>query len=103
MYGNVWSETTAGTDSGAIATHAAASNVQHFVTGVSGHTDKDSLITNSDGTTVVWQSKIDISLQGFTFVFPDLTIPCTPGNLAKVVLAESTADAQVNLQGYSIP
>ena len=41
----VWSETTAGTDSGAVATKAAISDRQHFVTSVSGHTDSDSIIT----------------------------------------------------------
>ena len=39
-----WSETTAGTDSGATATHAAESNVAHVVTHVSGHGDADATI-----------------------------------------------------------
>ena len=36
----VWSETTAGTDSGAVATHTAITSRQHFVTSISGHTDR---------------------------------------------------------------
>ena len=98
----VWSETTAGTDSGAIATKSAISNRQHFVTSVSGHTDADSIITIKDGTTIVWESKIDVSVEGFSFSFTIPCIPATPGAVAVGTIASSSADCQVNLTGYTI-
>jgi len=48
-----WSETTAGTGSGATATHAAASNVSHVITHISGHSDKDATLQLKDGSTVI--------------------------------------------------
>ena len=48
-----WSETTAGTGSGATATHAAASGVSHVVTHISGHSDKDATLQLKDGSTVI--------------------------------------------------
>jgi hypothetical protein len=48
-----WSETTAGTGSGATATHAAATGATHIVTHVSGHSDKDATLQLKDGSTVI--------------------------------------------------
>ena len=48
-----WSETTAGTGSGATATHAAESNVSHVITHISGHSDKDATLQLKDGSTVI--------------------------------------------------
>ena len=98
----VWSETTAGTDSGAVATHSAISDRQHFVTSVSGHTDADSIITIKDGTTIVWETKIDVSVEGFSFSFNVPCLPITPGANAVGTIAASSADSQVNLTGYTI-
>ena len=80
----------------------ASTNRQHFVTSVSGHTDADSIITIKDGTTVVWESKIDVSAEGFSFSFNIPCIPATPGAVAVGTIASSSADCQVNLTGYTI-
>jgi len=48
-----WDETTAGTTSGATATHAAASNVSHVITSVSGHSDEACTLSLKDGSTVI--------------------------------------------------
>jgi hypothetical protein len=98
----VWSETTAGAGSGAIATHAAITSRQHFVTSISGHTDTDSIITIKDGSTIVWETKIDVSAEGFSFSFAIPCLPITPGANAVGTIASSTSDAQVNLTGYTI-
>jgi len=99
-----WSETTAGTDSGATATHAAASGITHIVTSISGHTDTDSTLRVLDGTTVVWEGKIDISVEGTQIKSPPgLMIVCTPGNKADFVISSSTSDSQANANGFSIP
>lgn len=99
-----WSATAAGTNGGATATQAAVSGVAHFVTSISGHTDTDSLIQILDDTTVVWQSAIDISVEGFQIKSPaNLCVPITPGNACSVKVVTSTSDCQVNGNGYSIP
>ena len=99
-----WNETTAGTDSGATATHAADSDQYHVVTHVGGHVDADSILKVLDGTTVVWESKIDISVEGFQINSPPgLHIVCTKGNKADFVIASSSSDCQANIGGYSIP
>ena len=102
-YISSWSETQAGTGSGATASHAAASGTQHFVSCISGHVDADSIIQILDHTTVVWESKIDVSVEGFSFSFYVGNIPITPGNKADGKIASSSADCQVNLGGSSIP
>ena len=98
----VWSETTAGAGSGAIATHAAITSSQHFVTSISGHTDAASIITIKDGTTIVWETKIDVSVEGTSFSFTTPCIPLPPGANAVGPIASSRADSQVNLTGYTI-
>ena len=98
-----FSATAAGTDSGATASAAAVTDRAFFVTSISGHTDTDAIITIEDGSTVVWESKIDISLEGFSFNFPGLLVPCTPGAAANGKVASSTTDCQVNITGFSLP
>ena len=104
---NTWNETQAGTDSGATAEHDADPGRTHVVRHISGHTDADALIQilgGSDGATVVWQTKIDVSANGEGFVI----------NLADGIIGEqgikvggkvdtSTADCQINIAGYSFP
>jgi hypothetical protein len=97
-----WSETTAGTDSGATATHAAASNVAHVVTHISGHGDADSTIQLKDGTTVLAEWKLDVSVEGFQFYPINGVWAGTPGNTVSAVISASSADCQVNIAGFSI-
>jgi len=100
---NAWSETTAGTDSGATATHAAATNVSHVVTHVSGHGDADSTIQLKDGSTVLAEWKLDVSVEGFQFQPQNGVWIGTPGNAVSAAISASSADCQVNIAGFSIP
>ena len=97
-----WSETDAGVDDGATATRAAATGRQHFVTRISGHTDVDSIVKILDGSTIKWEIFVDVSVNpAFSFDVDD--IPITPGTACSGVVVGSTADCQVNLQGYTVP
>lgn len=101
-----FSATTAGTNAGAVASIAAVSGKIHIITSISGHTDTDSLIQilgGAAGATVVWESKIDISLQGFSFNFSGIWVEGVPGIKLEGKVATSTTDCQVNVSGYSIP
>ena len=99
-----WSETAAGTDSGASATHAAETGVTHIATSISGHVDADAIITiESPAATVLWQSKIDISVEGTSFAFSGLFVPASSGGVVLGKIAASSSDCQVNISGFSIP
>jgi len=104
---SVFSVTTAGTNAGATATQAAATGKIHIVRHISGHTDADSIIQvlgGAAGATVIFETKIDVSLNGFGFAIsiPD-GIVGVPGVAVSGVIATSTADCQVNISGYSVP
>tara|TARA_Y100000401_G_C8317735_1_gene223499 strand:+ start:374 stop:727 length:354 start_codon:yes stop_codon:yes gene_type:complete len=109
---HIFSETAVGTDSGASATHAAEAvadtgssssvtvNRTHVVTSISGHTDADSIITiESPASTVVWQSKIDVSVEGTSFNFPGIAVEGVPGAAILGKIASSSSDCQVNISG----
>tara|TARA_R100001086_G_scaffold34615_1_gene15618 strand:+ start:3925 stop:4245 length:321 start_codon:yes stop_codon:yes gene_type:complete len=100
---NLFSATAAGTDSGATATQAAVANKNHVVTGIYGHTDADALIRVTDGGTVIFESKVDISVEGFSFSFPGINLLCATNSAAAGVISASSADCQVNISGYTIP
>jgi hypothetical protein len=94
-----FSATAAGTNSGATATKAAVDGVTYVVTNISGHVDADSIVTiESPATTVLWESKVDVSLEGFSFNFSP-TIPCPRGGAAVGKLSASSADCQVTVSG----
>ena len=110
--GTEFSETAAGTDSGATATHAAAAGSNgspdrmHIVTAFSGWVDEDSIVQilgGSAGTTVVFESKIDFSVEGHSFHFAGLNVVGTPGAAVAGKIAGSSSDCQVNISGYSRP
>tara|TARA_Y100001938_G_C8031436_1_gene400873 strand:+ start:806 stop:1123 length:318 start_codon:yes stop_codon:yes gene_type:complete len=101
--GTEWSDFTAGTDSGATATQAAATGKQHFVTGIYGFVDADSALSVKAGSSVVAEWAIDVSVDGGNFSYTGLMIPITPGSAANGVLAASSADCGVTLQGFTIP
>ena len=94
-----WSATKAGTNSGATATKAAQDNRMYVVTAVSGHVDADSVITVKDGTTIIWESKVDISIEGTSFHFAGLNLACRMGNKAEGALASSSSDCQITISG----
>lgn len=98
-----WDETTAGTNSGATATHAAATDIAHVVTHISGHGDADATIQLKDGSTVIAEWKIDVSVEGTQFEPITGVWVGTPGNAVAAVISASTSDCQINLAGFSIP
>lgn len=89
---------TAGTNSGATATIAAVTGAQYFVTGIYGFGDADSALSVQDGSTVVAEWAIDVSLDGGNFCYTGLYIPITPGAAANAVLASSTANCGITIQ-----
>lgn len=97
-----WSATGAGTDAGATATKAAITGSQHFVSSISGHIDADSIITIKSASTIIWQSKIDLSAEGFSFSFNVNNVASTPGEAVTGNIASSSADCQVNISGFTI-
>ena len=97
-----WSETQLGTGSGATATHAAATGVRHFVTSVSGHTDKDTTLRILDGSDVMAEFKLDFSVEGTQFKPWTGCIPCTTAASCSAVIGDSTSDSQVNINGFSV-
>jgi hypothetical protein len=97
-----WSETAAGTDSGATATHAAESGVVHVITHVSGHGDSDATIQLKDGSTVLAEWKIDVSVEGWQFMPQNGIWVGTNGNAVSAAISASSADCQVNIAGFSI-
>ena len=98
---NPWSASSAsGGSSGATTTHAAVSGRQHFVTSVSGHTDGDSTVQIKDGSTVVWESKVDVSVEGWSFSFNVEAVPITPG--AATSGAVSAGTSHINLTGFTV-
>ena len=102
MNQSIWSETAAGAGSGASATHALSANNNHVVTSISGHVDADSIVTIKSATTIIWESKIDISVEGFSFSFNVNNVASTPGEAVTGNIASSSSDCQVNISGFTI-
>ena len=58
--GTEWNAYAAGTNAGATATKSAGGDgVRHKVCQISGHTDKDSVVSIIDGITTIWEIAID--------------------------------------------
>jgi len=98
-----WSATAAGTDSGATATKAAVTDKVIVTDHVSGHVDADSIVQLKDGSTVLAEWKIDISVEGFSFSFtnPNGWVASRDA-IVTAVIASSSADCQVNATGFTI-
>tara|TARA_Y100001951_G_scaffold88955_2_gene80929 strand:- start:392 stop:703 length:312 start_codon:yes stop_codon:yes gene_type:complete len=103
MANGYFSATAAGTDSGATATQAANATQAFVVKNISGHVDADAVITiESPASTILWESKIDVSVEGFSFDF-NPCIPLTTRNTAILgKLSASSADCQVTISGEII-
>ena len=100
MHGGYFSATAAGTGSGATATQAADSSQAFVVTNISGHVDEDQTLTiESPASTILWEAKIDISVEGTSFNFPGLMIPCDRNTAVLGKLAGSSSDCQVTISG----
>jgi|GEM_PF-1451627 len=101
--GTEFNEVAAGTGSGATATKAAAAGVRHKIQRVHGHTDKDSLLQLKDGSTVIWETAIDVDVDGKEIAFDLSNCPVigTAGNAVSAVLASSTTDCYISIGGYS--
>ena len=97
-----FSKYTAGGASGATATQTGVSGQTHFVTHINGWLDEDAIVTIKDGSTVVWESKVDISLEGTTFSFEVGVIPISGGADAVGNIDTSVADCAVSIAGFTI-
>ena len=95
-----FSATAAGTSAGASATQAAITGAKFIATSISGHTDTDSVITvESPAGTILWQSAIDVSLEGVGFHFSGIYVPGVQDAAIVGKIASSTTDCQVNISG----
>jgi hypothetical protein len=98
-----WSVTAAGTNAGATATQAAVAGVQWVITHVSGHTDADATLQLRDGSTVLAEWKIDVSVEGFQFRIAQGVWVGSTNTAVAAVISASSADCQVNIAGYGVP
>ena len=89
---------TAGTNSGATATLAATAGVTYFVTGIYGFGDGDSALTILDGSTVIAEWAIDVSIDGGNFSYTGLWLPITPAAAAVANLAASSSNSAITIQ-----
>jgi len=110
-----WDETAVSTTAGGTATKAAVAGQMHVITVISGHVDEAAAIqvlTGAAGATVAAEFKVDVIVGGqnatdvvvaqVPFEFTG-TWHGTPGVAVAGKLANSNADGQVNICGYSIP
>jgi hypothetical protein len=98
-----WSATAAGTNSGATATKTAVTDKVIVTDHVSGHVDADSTVQLKDGSTVLAEWKIDVSVEGFSFSFTNPNGWVASRDAAvTAVIASSSADCQVNATGFTI-
>jgi len=102
MYNAPFSATAAGTNAGASATKAAITGHTYVVTAFSGHTDTGSILQILDGTTVVWQSAINVTVEGLSFHFSGLNVVCTLSAAAVGKIVTSTTSCQANICGYIV-
>jgi len=98
----VFSATAAGTNAGASATYTADAGQTFVVTEISGHTDKDSVLTiEGPAGTIFWEGNFDLTVEGLSFsASPTIPLPLNTDAVAKI--ASSTTDCQVNISGYII-
>ena len=98
---SLWSESSAsGGSSGATTTHAAETGKQFFVTSISGHTDADSVIEIKSGSTCMWQTKVDVALEGWSFSFNVEAVPIVPGTLTTGSVSAGTS--RINITGFTV-
>jgi hypothetical protein len=93
----------AGTDSGATATEAATTSTGgvHHVTCISGFSDADCKITVEDGSTVLLEIDLDVSLQGKSFHLSGLNLQGTSNTAMNGKISASTADCAITIMGYT--
>ncbi len=101
--GKPWAEYTAGTNAGATATHAAESEVFHYITAATFFTDADSLLTIKSNSTTVWEGFVDVSVDGRTVhvSFPDSPLRGERGDPVSAIVTSSTGNCAVTLTGFS--
>ena len=101
--GTEWNAYAAGTNAGATATKSAGGDgVRHKVCQISGHTDKDSVVSIIDGITTIWEIAIDVDVDGkwFHATFPE-PLQGTPNTALTAVIASSTTDCFISFGGFS--
>jgi hypothetical protein len=98
-----WSAIGVGTNLGATATQAAVAGKTFVIDHISGHTDKDSTLQLKDGSTVLAEWALDISLEGFRFYTTPGIWVATTGAAVTAVISDSTSDCAVNIAGFTLP
>lgn len=88
----------------AVASQAAVAGKTHYITDISGSSDKaGSKILVKDGTTTIWQDNILVTAAGacsYNHTF-DMPLKCSSGALASVTV-DGTAICNANLSGFSL-
>jgi hypothetical protein len=83
------------------ATHASIAGRHDFVSRISGHSDLDCFVRVLDGSDIIWEKVLDVSVDS-SFNEP-VELIITPGNSVSGVVSVATADCRVEVYGFSIP
>lgn len=95
---------TATNATSAVATQAAASGVTHYITDISGSTDKaGALLLVKQGTTVIWQVQLASTAAGNNSFTHSFATPISGANGASVsVTVDGTSACYSNISGFSL-
>ena len=88
----------------AVASNAGAANTVHFITDISGSSDKaGALLLVKQGTTIIWQSQLQTTAAGFCAYEHTFSTPLASviGALVSVTV-DGTSVCHANIAGYSI-
>lgn len=95
---------TATDSTSAVATKAAVAGTQHYVTDISGSSDKaGSLLLVKQGSTVIWQVQLATSAAGmnaFSHTFASPLAGVVGGTVS--VTVDGTSACYANIAGYTI-
>ncbi|KKN18467.1 hypothetical protein LCGC14_0955520 [marine sediment metagenome] len=97
--GTEFQANTAGTGSGAVATVAAVEGARHKVTDIHGWSDAAGLLQLKQGTTVIWEVKVEADKPYFQS-FPTPKVGALSA-LVSATISASTSDCHVGLGGFS--
>lgn len=98
QYGSPFYETATHATS-AVASHTGVAGSTHYVTDISGSSDKaTSVLLVKDGTTTIWQ--VIVGVGNFTHSFKE-PLRATSGALVSVTV-DGTAAATANIAGFTV-
>jgi len=87
---------------GATATAAAVPGQSYVVTSISGYIDEDATVTiQSPAGTALFTALLDLSVEGFSFHFGGLNIPCPLSQAAVGDIDTTSAKGAVTISGYT--